>query len=58
VLRFYSLDVPIRDPLGVASYPVTPAELSRSYLLISVYGARDHFRRALVVPNTRLEAWR
>lgn len=58
VLRFYSLDVPIRDPLGVASYPVNPAELSHSYLLISIYGARDHFARALVLPGIRLPARR
>jgi len=57
VLRFYSLDVPIRDPLGVAQYPVSAAELSRSYLLVSIYGVRDHLTRTLAIPDTRLAAW-
>lgn len=58
VLRFYGLEVPVRDPLGPAQLPVSPAELSRSYLLVSFYGVRDHLTRTLVMPDIRLAAWR
>jgi hypothetical protein len=58
VLRFYALNVPVRDPFGLARYPVEPSELGQSYLLIEVYGAQDHFSRSLVVPHIRLAEWR
>lgn len=58
VLWFYGLDVPVRDPLGVAHYPVEPSQLGRSSLAVSIYRARDHFTRTLLIPQVRLDAFR
>ncbi len=58
VLQFYGVNVPVRDPFGLARYPVAPAEVAASYVLIQIYSARDHFQRSLVVPRIRLAAGR
>ena len=50
----YSLDVPVRDRFGLVEYSVDPSELARSYLLIKIYGVREHFTRSAVIPRTKL----
>ena len=46
---FLGIDVPVRDRYGVAHYAVDASELAKSYVLLKVYGERDHFGRTLVV---------
>ena len=49
VLNFFGVDLPVRDPYGLAHYPVDASELPASYLRVKIYGERDHFKRTLVV---------
>ena len=56
-VRSSGVDVPVRDPFGLAHYPVDPGELDRSYIIIRIYGVREHFRRSLVIPRIRLAEW-
>jgi hypothetical protein len=56
ILNFFGLDLPVRDPYGLAHYPVDPAGLASSYILVKIYGERDHFKRTLVVSPFRLSA--
>ena len=53
VLGFLGVDVPVRDRYGVARYAVDASELATSYVLLKVYGERDHFRRTLTVSQVR-----
>jgi len=57
LVGIYGLDVPIRDRFGLIHYPVYPSELERSYLLIKIYGIRDHFTRLSIIPRTKLAEW-
>ena len=54
----YGLDVPVRDLFDLAHYPVDPAELERSYLLIKIYAVREHFTRLSVIPRVKLAEWK
>jgi hypothetical protein len=58
VLNFYGLELPVRDPFGIARYPVDPSELDTSYVLLKIYGERDHVERTLTVADFRPERWR
>jgi hypothetical protein len=57
VLNFYGLELPVRDPYGIARYPVDASDLGHSYVLLKVYGERDHFGRVLTVADFRMEDW-
>jgi hypothetical protein len=56
ILNFFGIDLPVRDPYGLAHYPVDPAELASSYILVKIYAERDHFKRTLAVSPFRLSA--
>jgi hypothetical protein len=56
ILNFLGFELPVRDPYGLAHYPVDPTELASSYILVKLYGERDHFKRTLVVSPFRLRA--
>jgi hypothetical protein len=58
LLNFYGLELPVRDPYGIAQYPVDASELGNSYVLLKIYGERDHFKRTLTVADLQLERWR
>jgi hypothetical protein len=49
VLGFYGVDLPLRDRYGIAQYTVDTSKLGTSYILLKLYGERDHFKRSLAV---------
>jgi len=50
---FLGVDVPVRDRYGLSHYAVDASELAKSYVLLKIYGERDHFRRTLLVSPFR-----
>jgi hypothetical protein len=58
VFNFFGLELPLRDPYGVAHYAIDPSELGTSYVLLKIYGERDHFKRTLTVAELQLERLR
>jgi hypothetical protein len=53
-LSIFGMDIPIRDPIGLAHYPLEAAPTSAVNLLIKVYVIREHALRSLLTPTTRL----
>jgi hypothetical protein len=53
VLGFLGVDVPVRDRYGLAHYAVDRSDLTKSYVLLKIYGESEHFRRTLVVSPWR-----
>jgi hypothetical protein len=53
VLYFYEVDLPLRDPYGIAHYAVGASELGGAYVLLKIYGEFDHFKRTLAVEGIR-----
>lgn len=51
VFNFFGLELPLRDPYGVAQYAVGPSELGTSYVLLKIYGEGDHFKRTLTIAD-------
>lgn len=51
VLSFFGLEMPLRDPYGLAHYAVGESELRTSYVLLKIYGERDHFERTLSIAS-------
>jgi hypothetical protein len=49
VQGYLGVDLPVRDRYGLAHYAVDQSELGNSYVLLKIYGERDHFKRLLVV---------
>jgi hypothetical protein len=56
VARF-GVNIPFRDPSGLAHFPVDGSQLPQSRLVIRVYEPEDHFTRSLVIPPIRLQDW-
>jgi hypothetical protein len=56
IVNFFGIDLPVRDPYGLAHYAVDPSELASSYIVVKIYGERDHFKRTLAVSPFRLSA--
>jgi hypothetical protein len=56
VQGFMQVDVPVRDRYGLAHYAVDISELAKSYVLLKIYGERDHFKRTLVVSPFQFSA--
>jgi hypothetical protein len=53
-LNRFGVDVPIRDPSGLAHYPLEAAQITTLQLLIKVYAVEEHAVRSLMTPNIRL----
>jgi hypothetical protein len=53
----FGVNIPFRDPSGLAKYPVDGPQLPQSRLVIRVYRPEAHFRRSLLVPQLRLSDW-
>lgn len=47
ILDFSGVDLPTRDPSGLAHYAVDVSDLPRSHILLKVYVPRVHLRRSL-----------
>jgi hypothetical protein len=54
ILNFFGLDLPLRDPYGITHYAIDPSELGTSYVLLKIYGERDHFKRTLTIADLQL----
>jgi hypothetical protein len=54
IRNFFGLELPLRDPYGIAHYAIDPSELGTSYVLLKIYGERDHFKRTLTVADFQL----
>ena len=53
----FGVNLPVRDPAGLAKYPVDGPQLSQSRAIIRMYKPEDHFTRTLLIPNTKLVDW-
>ncbi|HVO46457.1 MAG TPA: hypothetical protein VMT29_08980 [Steroidobacteraceae bacterium] len=47
ILSYAGMDLPIRDPAGVAHYPVESAALPEAHILLQVFTPREHFTRSV-----------
>ena len=56
-LGHFVANLPFRDALGLAKYPVDGTQLADSRVVIRVYEPVDHFTRTLAIPNIRLGDW-
>jgi hypothetical protein len=53
----FGVNLPFRDPSGLAKYPVDGPQLPKSRVVIRMYEPEDHFTRSLVIPQIRLKDW-
>jgi hypothetical protein len=53
-LSAFAVDIPIRDPTGLAHYPLEAAPVAGLQLLIRVYAVKEHVIRTLLTPRMRL----
>jgi hypothetical protein len=53
----FGVNLPFRDPSGLARYPVDGSQLPQSRVVVRVYQPADHFTRRLVIPEIRLKDW-
>jgi hypothetical protein len=51
------VNLPFRDSIGVAHFPVDGSKLRESRAVLQLYHAQDHFTRTLIIPDVRLEDW-
>jgi len=49
-LNVYAVDLPLHDRYGDTHYAIDASELGSAYVLLKLYGERDHFKRTLTVP--------
>jgi hypothetical protein len=52
------LEIPFRDPSGLALYPVGSAAIHDARVVMTTYDPEEHFRRLLVIPSMRLADWK
>jgi hypothetical protein len=48
---------PVRDPQGLAKYPVDGSQLAHAQILMKTYRPVAHFTRHLTIPDIRLGDW-
>jgi hypothetical protein len=53
----FGVNLPFRDPSGLAKFPVDGPQLPQSRVVVRVYQPQDHFTRELVIPEIRLKDW-
>jgi hypothetical protein len=51
------VNLPFRDPAGLAHFPVDGSKLRESRAVLQLYSAQDHFARSVVIPEVRLADW-
>jgi hypothetical protein len=51
------VNLPFRDSIGVAHFPIDGPKLRDSRAVLQLYRAQDHFMRTLVIPAVRLADW-
>lgn len=53
----FGVNIPFRDPSGLAKYPVDGPQLKQSQVVVRMYEPVDHFTRSLVIPQIKLRDW-
>jgi len=53
----FGVNLPFRNPSGLAKFPVDGPQLPESRVVIRVYEPEDHFTRTLVIPQIKLKDW-
>ena len=53
----FGINLPFRDPSGLAKFPVDGSQLPQSRVVIRVYEPEDHFTRSLLIPQIKLGDW-
>ena len=53
----FGVNLPFRDPAGLAHFPVDGPKLPQSRIIIRSYEPQDHFTRSLVIPQIKLPDW-
>jgi hypothetical protein len=53
----FGINLPFRDPSGLAKFPVDGSQLPQSHVVIRMYEPEDHFTRSLVIPQIKLKDW-
>jgi hypothetical protein len=48
IIAFSGLQLPVRDPTGLAHYEVQTADLPQAYIVMKIYKASSHFTRTAV----------
>jgi hypothetical protein len=56
-LDYALFELPLRDPQGMAKYPVDNAQLARARVSVKTYKPIARFTRHLVIPEIRLGDW-
>lgn len=53
----FRVEIPFRDRLQLANYPVAGAQLGRARMLLTRYDASEHVARYLTAAQVHLDAW-
>ena len=53
----FGVNLPFRDPSGLAKFPVDGPQLPQAHVVIRMYEPEDHFTRSLAIPQVRLKDW-
>ena len=53
----FGVNLPFRDPSGLAKFPVDGPQLPNSRVVIRMYEPEDHFTQSLVIPQIKLKDW-
>lgn len=53
----FGVNLPFRDPAGLARYPVDGPQLPQSRLIVREYGPEAHFTRTVTIAGAKLMEW-
>ena len=53
----FGVNLPFRDPSGLAYFPVDGPQLPKSQVVVRLYQPEDHFTRHLMIPSVTLQDW-
>ena len=53
----FGVNLPFRDPSGLAHFPVDGPQLPKSQVVVRLYQPEDHFTRHLMIPSVTLQDW-
>ena len=53
----FGVNLPFRDPSGLAHFPVDGPQIPKSQVVVRLYQPEDHFTRHLMIPSVTLQDW-
>lgn len=56
-LSSYGVNLPFRDPAGLAQYPVQGPQLHHSSVMLRLFEPEDHFVRHVILSSVSLQQW-